>query len=104
MIQKSNLSQSTIINIMTNKKENVNNQINFNFLTNNVKRLQCSKKCIKCLNILKIKLVTGVFYFYKKRILRLTQKNNEMTSLRVNYISLTVKPIHVVFLLHFAVM
>ena len=47
---------------------------------------------LKCLSILKIKLVTGVFYFYKKHILRLTQKNNGMTNLRVNYISLMVKP------------
>ena len=53
---------------------------------------------LKCLNILKTKLVTGVFYFYKKYILRLTQKNNGMTNLRVNYISLMVKPIHAVFI------
>ena len=32
MIQNQNLAQSKIINIMTNKKENVNSQLNFNFL------------------------------------------------------------------------
>ena len=32
---------------MTNKKENVINQLNFNFLTNNVKGLQSSKKRVK---------------------------------------------------------
>ena len=32
---------------MTNKKENVNNQLNFNFLTNNIKGLQSSKKRVK---------------------------------------------------------
>ena len=30
-------------------------------------------------------------YFYKKYILRMTQRNNEMTNLRVNYTSLVVK-------------
>ena len=80
---------------MTNKKENVSNQSNFNFLTKMSKDGNLLKSVLKRLSILKIKLVTGVFYFYKKRILRYTQKNNGMTNLRVNYISLMVKPIHV---------
>ena len=40
-------------------------------------------------------------FFYKKYILRMTRRNNGMTNLRVNYTSLVVKSIHVVFLLHF---
>ena len=41
---------------MTNKKEKVNNQLNFNFLTNNVKGLQSSKKRIKMFEYLKNKI------------------------------------------------
>ena len=40
---------------MTNKKENVNNQLNFNFLTNNVEGLQSSKKRIKMFEYFKSK-------------------------------------------------
>ena len=35
---------------MTNKKENVNNQLNFSFLINNVKGLPSSKKRVKMFN------------------------------------------------------
>ena len=42
---------------MNNKMENVNNQLNFNFLTNNVKGLQSLKSVSKCLNIFKNKIV-----------------------------------------------
>ena len=41
---------------MKNKKENVNNQLNFNFLTNNVKGLQSSKKCVKIFKYFKDKI------------------------------------------------
>ena len=43
-------------------------------------------------------MVTGVLYFYKNHILQLIQKNNGMANFRVNYISLMVKPIHVVLI------
>ena len=78
---------------MTNKKEYVNNQLNLIFLQIESKDCNLLKSVLKCLRILKIKLVTGVF-FYKNHILRLTQINNAMTNLGVNYISLMVKPIH----------
>ena len=83
---------------MTNKKENVNNQLNFNFLTNNVKGLQSSKKRVKIFKYFKDKMSQRYFNFTRNT---LTQKNNGMTNLRVNYNSLTVKPIHVVYLLQF---
>ena len=41
---------------MTNKKENVNNQLNFNFLTNNIKGLQFSKKRVKMFEYFKNKI------------------------------------------------
>ena len=78
---------------MTNKKKNVNNQLNLIFLQIESKDCNLLKSVLKCLRILKIKLVTGVV-FYKNHILRLTQQNNTMTNLGVNYISLMVKPIH----------
>ena len=55
MIQKPK-SISTIINIKTNKKKNVNNQLNFNFLTNNVKGLQSSKTRVKMFEYFKNKI------------------------------------------------
>ena len=82
---------------MANKNKNVNNKLNFNFLTNNVKGLQSSKKRVKMFEHFKNKIGCRGIFFYKKHILRLTQKNNGMMNLRVNYISLTVKPIHVIF-------
>ena len=78
---------------MTNKKKNVNNQLNLIFLQIESRDCNLLKSVLKCLRILKIKLVTGVL-FYKNHILRLTQQNNTITNLGVNYISLMVKPIH----------
>ena len=103
MIQNQNLSQSKIINIMTNKKENVNTPLNFNFLQITSKDCNLLKSVLKCLFIANIKLVTEVFYFYKKHVFRLTSKNKGMTNLWASYISLMVKRIYVVFLLHFMV-
>ena len=41
---------------MTNKNKNVNNQLNFNFITNNVKGLQSSVKRVKMLEPFKNKI------------------------------------------------
>ena len=41
---------------MANKKKNVNNQLNFNFITNNVKGLQSSVKLVKMLESFKNKI------------------------------------------------
>ena len=41
---------------MTNKKENVNNQLSFNFLTNNVKGLKSSIKLVKMFEYFKNKI------------------------------------------------
>ena len=41
---------------MTNKKDKVPNQLNFNFLTNNVRGMLCTKKRVKMLEYLKSKI------------------------------------------------
>ena len=48
--------------MMTNKMENVNNQLNFNFLTNNIKGLSSSKRRVKMFEYFKNKLVRGILF------------------------------------------
>ena len=50
---------------MTNKK-NVSYQLNFNFLTNNVKGLQSSKKRVKMFEYFKDKIGHGVILFLQE--------------------------------------
>ena len=48
---------------MTIKKENVNNQLNSNFLTNNIKELQSSKKRVKMFEYFKNKIgLRGILF------------------------------------------
>ena len=58
MVQK---SQSTVINIMANKKKNFNNKLNLSFL--NVKGLQTYKKHVKMIEYFKNKIChTGILF------------------------------------------
>ena len=68
MIQNQNLAQSKIINIMTNKKENDNSQLNFNFLQSSLQfQLQSSKKRVKMFVYCKYKIGhRGIFFLHKK--------------------------------------
>ena len=63
-----------------NKKELLNTS-DFNFLSNNVKGLQSSKK----LSFFKTRLVTKVSCFYKKLILRKSRKKYGVMNLMVTY-------------------
>ena len=56
-----------MINILPNKKENVNNQLNVNFLTNNVKGLQSSKKRVKMFEYFKNKIVHRDILFLQEK-------------------------------------
>ena len=66
-----------------NKKEQSLNTSDFNFLSNNVKGLQSSKKRLKLFQFFyyfsyfKIRLVPKASCFYKKHILRKSWKNME---------------------------
>ena len=51
---------------MINKKEKVHKQLNFNFLTNNVKGLQSSKKRIKMFEYFKSKMVPHGILFLQE--------------------------------------
>ena len=56
-----------MINILPNKKENVNNQLNVNLLTNNVKGLQSSKKRVKMFEYFKNKIVHRDILFLQEK-------------------------------------
>ena len=89
---------------MTNKKENVNNQLNFNFLTSNIRGLESSKKRVKMLEYFKNEIGHGFFLILQETHSSIETEKQWNVNLRVNYIPLMVKPIHAVLLLHFAVM
>ena len=60
---------------MTNRKENVNNQLNFDFLTNNVKGLQSSKKHVKMFQYFKNKTGhRGILFLQETHSLTVTEK------------------------------
>ena len=60
---------------MTNKKKNVKNKLNFNFLTNNVKGLQSSKKRAKMFEFSKNKIGNkGILYLQETYSLIDTEK------------------------------
>ena len=88
---------------MTNKKDKVPNQLNFNFLTNNVRGMLCTKKRVKMLEYLKSKIGPKGILFLQETHSLLTQKNNGRKSLKGNYTSRTEKPILAVSLLLFLV-
>ena len=56
-----------MISILPNKKENVNNQLNVNLLTNNVKGLQSSKKRVKMFEYFKNKIVHRDILFLQEK-------------------------------------
>ena len=71
-------------------------QLNFNFLTSNVKGVQSFKKSsCNYLNALKLKYVPKVFYFSKKDIPLLNLKNNGQTNLTLTYTTLMERLIFV---------
>ena len=60
---------------MTNRKENVNNQLNFDFLTNNVKGLWSSKKHVKMFQYFKNKTGhRGILFLQETHSLTVTEK------------------------------
>ena len=59
--------------------------INFNFLCNNVKGLQTSKKPLKSFNYFKNKILPNGIIFYKKRIPQRRTKLRGKTNLMVIY-------------------
>ena len=67
MIQKQILYESTIIDIMNDKKEQFNSELNISFLTNNVKGLLPSTKRVKIFEYFRNKIVP-------KNILSLQEK------------------------------
>ena len=71
MIQKAkSIYQLTIINII---KKQFNSQLNLNFLTNNVKGLQTSKKCVKIFEYFRNQVAPkGILFFFKKCIPQVT--------------------------------
>ena len=68
-----------------NKKEQLSNTSDFNFLSNNIKELQSSKKRLKLFQYFKIRLVPSISCFYKKYILRKSQKKYRVMNLMVAY-------------------
>ena len=44
------------------------------------------KNVLKCLNVLKVKLLTMVLYFYKKRVLQRIRLMSSETTLRERYV------------------
>ena len=60
---------------MTNRKENVNNQLNFDFLTNNIKGLRSSKKHVKMFQYFKNKTGhRGILFLQETHSLTVTEK------------------------------
>ena len=63
--------------------------------------MQSSKKRVKIFGYIRNKVALERILFLQETHSSVETENNGMTNLRVNYISLTVAPIHVVFLLNF---
>ena len=80
-----------------NEKEQLLNTFNFNFLSNNVKGLQSSKKRLKLFQFFKNKISSKVSCFYKKRLLWMSRKKYGVINLVATYIFDRGKQILVVF-------
>ena len=80
-----------------NKKKQLSNTSDFNFLSNNVKGLHPSKNDYSFFNILKIILVLKLSCFYKKHILRKSRKKYGVMNLMVTYLFHMGKQILAVF-------
>ena len=80
---------------------NINNQLNFRFFTNNVKGLQSSKKRVNMFEHFKYKTDRRGILFLQQTHSSIKQWNVEF---KVNYISVMVKPIDVILILHFTIM
>ena len=70
---------------MTNKKENVNNQLNFNFLKNSVKGLESSQKHVIMFEHFKNIIGHRAILFLQEIYSSIATENNGMTILRVNH-------------------
>ena len=88
---------------MTKKKENVNNQLKFNFLTNSVKGLQSSEKRVKIFEYFNNKIGHRGTFFLQETNSSVDIEKQCNDDLTFNYISLMVESIHAVFLLYFTV-
>ena len=80
-----------------NKKEQLSNTSDFNFLSNNFKGLESCKKELKLFQYFKNKISLKVSCFYKKHILRKSRKKYGVMNLMVTYFFHMGKQILAVF-------
>ena len=77
--------------------QNLKNQLNLNFLTNNVKGLQSAKKRLKLFKFLKNKIGPDGILFLQETLFCRNRKKNGLTILKIKFTIHMVKLIHVAY-------
>ena len=77
--------------------QNLKNQLNFNFLTNNVRGLQSAKKRLKLFKFLKNKIGPDGILFLQETLFCRNRKKNGLTILKIKFTIHMVKLIHVAY-------